>query len=124
MTAWTQDEIDEIGAAEELRIASLRHDGTLSKPVTIWVIRHGDDLYVRSAYGSTSRWFRGTQERQEGHISAGAINKDVRFVAADDDIYDQIDTVYRTKYRRYSARYVDPIVSPEARAAMIRLVPK
>jgi hypothetical protein len=48
MTAWTSDELSKIGAAEELQIASLRRDGTLRKPVTIWVVPHGDDLYVRS----------------------------------------------------------------------------
>ena len=46
MSRWTSDELDKIGAAEELQIASVRRDGTLRKPVTIWVVRHGDDLYV------------------------------------------------------------------------------
>jgi len=53
MTEWTNDELIKIGAAEELRIASLRHDGTLSKPVTIWVVQCSDSLHVRSAYAST-----------------------------------------------------------------------
>ena len=59
MTEWTRDELDKIGTAEELKIASLRRDGTLRKPTTIWVVRVGDDLYIRSAYGPTSAWFRG-----------------------------------------------------------------
>lgn len=123
MTEWTSDELNKIAAAEELQIASLRRDGTLSNPVTIWVVRHGDDLYVRSAYGRTSRWYRGTQNRHEGHIRAGGVDKDVLFGEADDDVNDEIDAAYRTKYHRYSARYVDPIVSPEARATTIKLVP-
>lgn len=45
MTAWASDDLSKIGAAEELEIASLRRDGTLRHPVTIWVVRHGDDLY-------------------------------------------------------------------------------
>ena len=48
MTTWTKDELDKIAAADELQIASLRPDATLSKPVTIWVVRIGDDLYIRS----------------------------------------------------------------------------
>jgi len=124
MTTWTSDELDKIAVAEELEIASLRRDGTLRKPVTIWVVRHGDDLCVRSAYGRTSSWFRGTQDRHEGQIRAGGVEKDVTFVNADPDINDQIDTAYRTKYRRYAARFVTPIVSPEARAATIKLVPR
>jgi hypothetical protein len=46
MTTWTDDELNEIGAAEELAIAALRFDGTLRKPVIIWVVRLGEDLYV------------------------------------------------------------------------------
>jgi hypothetical protein len=72
MTAWTNEELDRIGAAEELEVASLRADGTLRRPVTIWVIREGDDLYVRSWRGRSGAWYRGTQERHQGHIRAGA----------------------------------------------------
>ena len=125
MTTWTSDELDKIGAAEELRIASLRRDGTLRKPVTIWVVRHGDDLYVRSVNGRTAAWYRGTQVRHEGHIRAGGVEKDVTFVEeTDPGINDQIDVVYRTKYRRYGARFVDPMVAPAARAATLKLVPR
>jgi hypothetical protein len=46
MTAWTSEELTRIGTAEELQIASLRSDGTLRKPVIIWVVRLGDNLYV------------------------------------------------------------------------------
>jgi hypothetical protein len=73
---WTTDELDMIGRADELEIASLRRDGTLRKPVTIWVVRHGDDLYVRSGYGHNAAWFRGTQVRHEGRIKAGGIDKE------------------------------------------------
>jgi hypothetical protein len=124
MTTWTSDELTKIGTAEELGIASLRCDGTLRNPVTIWVVRLGGDLYVRSYRGRTSAWFRGAQERHEGHIRAGGIAKDVTFVdEADSDINDQIDAAYRTKYRRYP-QYVAPMLAAEARAATIKLVPR
>lgn len=127
MTIWTSDELNKIGAAEELRIAALRSDGTLRNPVTIWVVRVGDDLYVRSAYGRDAAWFRGTQVRHEGHIRAGGVEKDVSFVDVPDTdryIHDQIDAAYRTKYRRYSASIVNPVVSPESRAVTLKLVPR
>jgi len=124
MTKWTRDELNRIGTAEELEIASLRRDGTLRKPTTIWVVRVGDDLYVRSAYGPTSAWFRGAQVRHEGRIRAGGVEKDVTFVdaGADPNLNDQIDTAYRTKYRRYEETYVKPMVSPEVRSTTIKLV--
>jgi hypothetical protein len=125
MTTWTSNELTKIGTAEELEIASLRSDGTLRKPVTIWVVRLGDDLYVRSVNGRTSAWFRGTQVLHEGHIRAGGVEKDVTFVEeATPDMNNQIDAAYRTKYRRYAASIISHIVSPEARSTTIKLVPR
>jgi hypothetical protein len=123
MTTWTSDELDKIGKAEELQIASLRGDGTLRNPVTIWVVRHGDDLYVRCVNGRSGAWFRGVQTRHEGHIQAGGVEKDVTFVEeADPKVNDEIDAAYLTKYRRYP-QYVSPMVTPVVRAATIKLVP-
>ncbi len=45
MNQWTDEELSKIGSADELDMASLRDDGTLRKPVTIWVVRVGDGLY-------------------------------------------------------------------------------
>ncbi len=128
MTTWTSDELNKIGTAEELQIASVRRDGTLRNPVTIWAVRIGDDLYVRSVNGRTAAWFRGTLLRHEGHIQAGGVDKEVTFMEADADLNDQIDAAYRAKYRRYSSS-VSHIVSPEgairdhqASAALIKLL--
>jgi hypothetical protein len=124
MTTWTNDELNKIGTAEELRITSLRTDGTLRKPVIIWVVRLGDDLYVRSVNGRTSGWFRGVQTHHKGHIRAGGVEKDVTFVEeTDPEINNQIDAAYLTKYRRYP-QYVAPMVTPDVRAATIKLVPR
>jgi len=91
--------------------------------VTIWVVRCGDGLYLRSAYGSTSACFRATQERQGDRISPGGVGKDVCFVAAYASVSHQLDGGYHAKYCHYSARYVDPIVRVEAQAATIKIVP-
>lgn len=94
MTTWTSNELNKIGNAEELQIASLRRDGTLRKLVTIWVVRLGDDLYVRSVNGRSSSWFSGVQTRYEGRIRAGGVEKDVTFVDESDySINDQIDVL-------------------------------
>ena len=92
--------------------------------MTIWVVRVGDDIYVRSVNGRTSAWFRGVQSRHEGQIRAGGVNKDVTFVEeADPSINEQIDDAYRTKYRGYAANIINTTLSPEARSATIKLVP-
>jgi len=123
MAKWTSDELNRIGGAEELEIAPLRRDGTLRKPVIIWVVRHDDDLYVRSGYGRTAAWFRGTRVRHKGRVNAGGIEKDVAFEDASPSIGEQIDAAYRSKYRRHGAQYVNSIVAPEARSTTIKLVP-
>lgn len=123
MTTWTHDELEKIGTADEVKIALLRRDGTVRRPVTIWVVRVGDDLYVRSAYGRSSAWFRAAQVGQAGWIRAGGIEKDVTFLGTDTNLNDEIDTAYRTKYRRHGAQYVNMMVSPAARSATIKLAP-
>ena len=123
MPAWTNEELTRIGTATELQIASRRRDGTLRNPRTIWVVRVGDDLYVRSMYGRAGGWFPGTQVRHEGHIWAGGIDKDVTFADTDPNLNDQIDAAYRDKYRSYGPNIIGGVVNPEARAATIKLVP-
>jgi hypothetical protein len=124
MTGWSTEELTGIGTATELQIASARRDGSLGGPRTIWVVRVGDDLYVRSMYGRGGGWFPGTQARHQGHIRAGGVDKDVTFADADPDLNDQIDAAYRDKYRRYGERIIGGVVNPEARAATIKLVPR
>ena len=124
MAQWTDAELDRIDAAEELELASARRDGTLRNPVTIWVVRVGDDLYVRAVRGRAG-WFRGTQTRHEGHISVGGIEKDVTFaVETDPAIHRRIGDAYRAKYGHYPARYVDPVLTPEAVDATLKLIPR
>ncbi len=126
MTAWTSDELNKIGAADELQIAPQRRDGTLPNPTTIWVVRVGNDLYVRSAHERNAAWFRGAQVRHAGHIRAGGVEKDVTFVdvAPADTIHEQIDAAYRAKYRRYPERFVSPVVSAESRSVTLKLMPR
>jgi hypothetical protein len=124
MTTWARNHLSSIGKAEELQIASLRGDGAYTRPVTIWVVSVGDDLFVRSVNGRTSAWFRGVLTRHEGRISAGGIETEVIFSDADPNLNEAIDAAYRAKYRRYEASIVDSIVSPKARSATIRLTPR
>ncbi len=124
MPHWTSDQLDKVGGAEEVQIASIGRDGTLRKQVTIWIVRHGDDLYVRSVGGRDGHWFRGTQERHEGRIRAGGVQQDVTFVDSDHDLDNEIDDAYRTKYRRYAGSILNSVLTPAARAATAKLVPR
>ncbi len=96
----------------------------LRKPTTIWVVRLGDDLVVRSVNGRAAAWFGGTQMHHEGRISAGGVTSDVTFVDAKGDLDDRIDDAYRTRYRRYSPSIAGSVLTPQARSATIRLIPR
>jgi hypothetical protein len=125
MTNWTREELAAIGTTDELNLQSRRADGSLRDPVTMWVVRHGEDLYVRAVRGRDG-WYRGTRSRHEGHISSAGVDKDVTFggAGADPVLNDAIDAEYRSKYRSYAAEYVDPVISEQARSATIKLLPR
>jgi hypothetical protein len=125
MTSWTRNDLERIGAADELLLVHFKKDGTHRKPVTIWVVRVDDDLYVRAYRGHETAWFRHIQQRHEGRIGAGGVTKDVTFVDVNNDevLNNKIDAAYQSKYQRYSATYVDPMIAPQARATTLKLVP-
>ena len=122
-SVWTPDELAAIAAPDELQLATRRQDGTLRDAVTIWAVRHGDELYIRSVNGPTAAWYRGAQARHQASISAGGVEKDVTLIDADHAIDDQIDAGYRTKYGRYSEDTLRRITSPQARSTTFKLEP-
>src|SRR6516225_1123117 len=109
-TTWTNAELSAIGGADELRLSSLRTDGTLGKPVTIWVTRVGDDLYVRSVKGAGATWFRSTRGTGKGHVSAGGVSADVAFDLVGEASKSEIDAAYQAKYNGYPASFVNPML--------------
>ncbi len=124
MTTWTTDELDRIGNATELRVTSLRKDGTLRPYVTIWVVRAGDDLYIRSAYGADNPWFRRATASGEGRVKAGGVERDVTFAAAAPDAHGAIDAAYHAKYDRYGPAIVGTVVGENAMTTTLRLIPR
>ncbi|HEX2680472.1 MAG TPA: DUF2255 family protein [Candidatus Dormibacteraeota bacterium] len=125
MSGWTSDELHRIGRAEEVEITSLRRDGTPRNPVTVWLVRQGDALYVGSAVrGRRAAWFRGVEETHKGRIRAGGVINDVTFEDADRGLAAEIDDAYRIKYRRYTGKILDTCLTPDARSTTLRRVPR
>jgi hypothetical protein len=124
MIGWTDDELRAVGEADELQVASARSDGTLRPYVTIWVVRAGDDLYVRSAYGPQNGWFRRARSSGAGRIRAGGVEKDVLFADAPPGVHAAIDRAYHAKYDRYGERIVRTVVGDQVAPLTIRLVPR
>ncbi|GAA1654723.1 DUF2255 family protein [Actinoplanes couchii] len=120
---WTSDELAKVGNAEELRVASYRTDGTLRPYVTIWAVRAGDDLYVRSAYGAGNGWFRRATASGTGRIQAGGVERDVTFTTVDPGAQPGIDEAYHRKYDRYGPAIVGSVTGPQVPAVTLRLLP-
>jgi hypothetical protein len=76
--------------------------------------------------GRSGSWFRGAQDRHEGRIEAGGVEKDVILTEVDtgDDVNEEIDAAYRSKYRRYAASIINTTLTPQARAATLKLEPR
>jgi hypothetical protein len=124
MPAWTEDELRRIGTAEELEIAPVRPDGTRRGARPIWVVRVGDDLYVRAAYGAGSGWHRIARASGQARVSAGGVEKDVTVEDADVGVLDAVDAAYREKYGSRYASIVDSITDTDHRATTLRLMPR
>ena len=124
MTAWTADELDRIGRADELRVASRRPDGTFRPYVTIWTVRSGDELYIRSAHGWDNPWFQRALRSGEGRIQAGGVERDVVFEETGPELTPALHAAYHAKYDRYGPSIVGTVVSPEGARSTLRLVPR
>jgi hypothetical protein len=122
MTRWGEDELRRIAQSEELEIAPVRRSGELRKATPIWVVRAGDELFVRGAYGSRTGWYRVARASGAARIRAGGVELDVVVEGADPAVHDAVDAAYREKYGRY-ASIVDSITTEEARALTLRLRP-
>jgi len=121
VAAWTPEELDRIGRAEELHLATRRRDGGLSRYVTMWVVRAGHELYVRSAYGPGNPWYRRATAAGEGRVRAGGVERDVTFASAGPAVQGGIDAAYHAKYDRYGPQIVGSVTGPQAHAVTIRL---
>jgi hypothetical protein len=123
MSTWSDDDLRRVGDADELQISSHRGDGTLRPYVTIWVVRSGHDLFVRTAHGAGNGWFRRARTSGTGRIRAGGVERDVTFTDADPATGADLDRAYHTKYDRYGPAIVGPVVGSAVADLTIRLLP-
>jgi hypothetical protein len=122
MNTWTNDQLDALGRADEIAIAPRRTDGRLGRPRPIWIVRLGDDLYIRSYTGPAGSWFRTVRQSGRATINAaGEHREDVSVAEATDVDRAAVDAAYRTKYGRSS--YVDAMVTDTAADTTLRFIP-
>jgi hypothetical protein len=124
MASWRADELAALDGRDEIGVSSTRTDGSLRPFVTVWFVRVGDDLYVRSAHGPENGWFRRALASGEGRVRGGGVERDVTYQVPEPEVHESLDDAYHAKYDRYGKGMVRTVVSPDATRSTLRLAPR
>ena len=127
MTTWSQNDLDRLGGDSEVAVSSVRHDGSLSRTRTVWIVRVGDQLYLRSVNGPDAAWYRFTRTFHQGRIEARGVARDVTWIDVNateqPDVDPAVDAEYARKYQGSTAA-IAHINSPLARTTTMRIEPR
>jgi hypothetical protein len=125
---WSAEQIALIGSADELRIAVRRPDGTLRQWMPIWAVGVADQVFVRTWYRRGNGWYGQVVDSARARIQVPGLEVDV---AVEDIGHDNstelragVDSAYHAKYGRYGAAAVDRMVTDDAAATTLRLIPE
>lgn len=121
MNHWTPDQLDALGRANELQIATERTDGTLRSFVPIWVVRVEDAVFIRAYHGPRGSWYRQALRSGRARIRVPRLDSAVTFSTPEASLAGAVDAAYRAKYG--SGMYVDAMVTDDAAAATLQLHP-
>jgi hypothetical protein len=125
MTAtWSPEELDRIDAAGELLIAVKRSDGTLRSWLPIWVVRVGEQVYVRTWYRRETGWFGHVLKSRRARVRVPGLEADVAVTDIGEgtpELHAGVDAAYRAKYGHGGS---ESMVTPAAAAATLQLKPE
>lgn len=128
---WTPARLEALGIAAEIEIAAATPDSALGPFAAAWVLRIGDQIYVRSWQRDNAPWFRRLTSSRRGTVGAGALLVDVVAdhvgrgdpAPLDSPLRAVLDDGYRRKYNRLGGPYVAAAIRDIAAATAIRLTP-
>jgi hypothetical protein len=99
---WSSADLGLVDRAPELQIASRRPDGSIRPFVTVWMVRVGAAVYVRSGagYGGVSKWLPRARDARGGIIRVEDQEWPAVFSHVDqnDPVHAEIDRAYVHKY--------------------------
>lgn len=106
---WTSDELARLGDSDEVRLGAVRPDGTRAATVPVWLVRVGDELFVRSWRGAGGAWYRHAAVTGRARVESGSATVDVLLVP-DRTHEADVDAAYLDKYAHspYARAMVDP----------------
>lgn len=117
---WNAKDLTALSGASEIALATERPDGTTRQAVPIWVVRVGDDLYIRSYHGPGGSWYRQARRHPYAHLRATGVALRVHLEQVGAGV-PGVDEAYWTKYGR--GGYGAAMTTPDAAATTQRLQP-
>jgi hypothetical protein len=126
IATWPSEELERIGSAKELEIAVKRADGTLLRWVRIWVVCVGEQVYVRTWYRRDNGWFGKALDSRRAQIRVPGLEVDVHVEDAGEDkaeLRAGVDAAYGVKYGHHGGTSVGGMVTDDAAATTLRLIP-
>ena len=131
---WSTEQLQLIDAAVELNIAVPRPDGALGRWTTVWVVCVGQGVFVRSWHRRETGWFGRAVTTGRARIRATGLETDAAVVdlgrtgnrsgeepQLQGELFDEVDSAYRTKYGAFGDATVRAMVSAHARVTTLRL---
>ena len=123
---WTDDEIDRLSREDEIHLSSIRRDGSVRRPVRMWMVTDGGAVYVRAVKGVDGPWYRHVRATDQARVTSAGVTADVvvEDASGDSALAGRLDAAYREKYRRDPGSMVNSVLTPAALAATLRLTPR
>ncbi|WP_299039375.1 DUF2255 family protein [uncultured Pseudokineococcus sp.] len=129
---WAPEQLERLDVARELRIAVPRGDEEPAPGTPVWVVRVGDEVFVRSWHRRSTGWFGRAVARGRARVHVPGVEADVVVVDLTaspapgggaspplEELLDDVDAAYRAKYGAGGG--TAGMVTEEARATTLRL---
>ena len=134
---WSTPQLQLFDAAVELEVAARRPDGGLRRWTSVWVVRVGENVFVRSWYRRETGWFAGAVAAGRVRVRVPGLDTEAAVVDLGGasgyprdtgerlrtQLFDDVDAAYRAKYGDYGNATVSAMVTEQARLTTLRLDP-
>ena len=132
---WSSEQLQRIETAVELEISVRRTDGAMGRWTPVWVVRAGEDVFVRTWHRRETGWFGRAVASGRARVRVTGLETDVTVVdlglsaghhgvtaeQLNGVLLDEVDAAYRAKYGAHGDASVAGMVSARARVTTLRL---